>query len=95
MRVRALKAFISARYGDVQPGHVFECADSMAVQWMQSGMVEPVATAPTYNTKVITETPEVGDVPLASGQGSESGSSQAAPASRKRTRKKSTKAATE
>lgn len=93
MKVRALKAFISARYGDVQPGHEFECADNMAVQWQQSGMVEPVRA--TYSTKVVRETPEVGDVPLADGQASESGSSQADPASPRKTRKRSTKAKTE
>jgi hypothetical protein len=92
MKVRALKGFISARYGDVQPDHEFECADSMAIQWVHSGMVEVVKS--TYQTKVVVETPQVGDAPLVSGQAAESGSLPAAPASPKKTRKKSGKVAT-
>lgn len=93
MKVKALKGFISARYGDVQPHQVFECADALAIQWVHSGMVEVVKS--TYQTKVVQETPEVGDAPLGSGPGSEPGYSPAAPALRKKTAKKSGQAASE
>lgn len=92
MKVKALKAFISSRYGDIQPGQEFECADAMAIQWIHSGMVEVVKS--TYQTKVVVQTPEVGEIPLTSGPVSASGYSPAAPVSRKKIAKRSGKAAT-
>lgn len=59
MKVRGLKSFISARYGDVSSGTEFECDGALAQQWADNGMVEILeADSGRYDTKVIEETPK-------------------------------------
>jgi hypothetical protein len=88
MDVKALKNFNSTLYGEIQAGQIFDCKSGLAHQWAAAGMVELVK--PTeYETKVVVNTPKVGDVPLVSGRERESGLSQAAPASPKKTPKSS------
>lgn len=87
MKVKAISSFISSTYGDIQSGQEFECAADLASQWDSAGMVKIIKS--TYDTKVIRETPEVGEIPLASGPVNESSSSPVAPASQKKTRRSS------
>lgn len=88
MRLKATKAFISTRHGNVEPGQVLpEVPESLAQQWIDAGMAVKMGE-PSYGTKVVQETPGVGDVPLESGEDSDASSSEPAQVSRKRTAKK-------
>jgi hypothetical protein len=87
MLVRAERSFIATRYGEVEKGHEFDCEPHLAMQWEAAGMIKVLEQ--TYDTKVIKETAATKNIPLESGAESASGSSQAAPASRKKTRRKS------
>jgi hypothetical protein len=88
MKVKALKPFISTQFGNIEAGQILDgVSPSMAANWESVGMVEAIRT--TYDTKVVQEVPQVGDIPLTNGPDKESLSSQAAPASPKKTRKSS------
>ncbi len=86
MLVRAKTTFHSSYHGEIQVGRELEVDGQIAGIWLDAGMVEAVQVVKTYyNTKVIGDQPQVGAVPLESGLESESSSSPAAPASRKKT----------
>lgn len=90
MLVKAKTNFQSTYHGSIEQGDQFEINGSLAHTWIEAGMVEEVkAVKVYYNTKVVGNEPQVGDVPLAHGPVSESSSSPAAPVSQPKTRKNS------
>ena len=90
MLVRAKTTFHSSYHGEIQVGREFEVNGQIAGVWIDAGMVEAVQMAKTYyNTKVVGDQPQVGAVPLESGQANESLSLPVAPALPKKTAKNS------
>jgi hypothetical protein len=90
MLVKAKTSFQSTYHGDITVDDQFDCDSASAQVLIEAGMVEAVQPVKVYyNTKVVGNEPQVGDVPLERGPVSESSSSPAAPASPKKTRKSS------
>lgn len=92
MRVKAKTTFQSTYHGQVEAGTEFEVDGALGRVWIDAGIVEAVnVTKVYYNTKVVGQAPQVGDVPLASGPVSESSLSPAAQVSQSKTPKSSGK----
>lgn len=73
MFVRAKTTFHSTYHGEIVAGDEFEVDGGTAAVWVDAGLVEPVQMVKMYyNTKVIGQEPQMGEVPLASGPVSES-----------------------
>lgn len=95
MDIKAKTNFQSTYHGHVEQGQVLRDVPSdLARLWIDAGIADKFESEGKpvkryYNTKVVGDAPQVGDVPLASGQESASSSSQAAQASPKKTRKNS------
>jgi hypothetical protein len=88
MKVKAITSFVASRYGDIQAGDIFDCDVELALQWRSAGMIE--IQQATYSTKVVQEVPSaLQNIPLAGGPVSDVSLSPAAPASRKKTPRKS------
>jgi hypothetical protein len=81
MKVKVIGQWSSEMTGNVIDGDILDLDPFLAEQFIQRGYV---AQAGDYETKIIRQTPVVGDVPLASGPDSDASLSQAAPASRKK-----------
>ena len=73
MIVRAKTTFHSSYHGEIQKGRELGVDGQIAGIWIDAGMVEAVQMVKTYyNTKVVGDQPQVGEVPLESGLDNES-----------------------
>jgi hypothetical protein len=81
MKIKAIGQWSSEAIGNVTDGQIIELDPFLAEQFIQRGYAVQVDG---YETKVIRETPKVGDVPLASGPVNDVSLSPAAPALRKK-----------
>jgi hypothetical protein len=81
MKIKVIGQWSSEDFGNVTDGDVLEIDPFLAEQFIQRGYAYAVNT---YETKVVRQTPTVGDVPLASGPDSDVSLSPAVPASRKK-----------
>lgn len=82
MRVKAIGQWSSEITGNVVDGTILELDPFLAEQFIQRGYVAQVGD---YETKIIKQTPVVGDVPLASGPVSDASLSPVAQALPKKT----------
>lgn len=82
MKIKVIGQWSSEDFGNVTDGDVLDLDPFLAEQFIQRGYASAVNT---YETKVVRQTPVIGDVPLASGPDSDVSLSQAVPASRKKT----------
>jgi hypothetical protein len=82
MKIKAIGQWSCEIIGNVTDGDILDLDPFLAEQFIQRGYAKQIEG---YETKIIRQTPQVGDVPLASGPVSDASSSPAAPASRKRT----------
>lgn len=84
MNIKFKSHIVNMSLGEFTAGDVLKDVDPfIGEQYIAAGVAEE------YETKVIRKTPKVGDVPLTNGPDKESLSSQAVPASPKKTRKSS------
>lgn len=81
MQIKAIGQWSSEMTGNVVDGDILEIDPFLAEQFIQRGYAVQTGN---YETKIIRQTPVVGDVPLASGPVSDASSLPAAPASRKK-----------
>lgn len=86
MLIKVIGQWSSELTGNVVDGDTIDVDPFLAEQYIQRGYATAVNT---YETKVVRQTPVVGDVPLESGPVSASSLSPAAPASPKKTAKSS------
>lgn len=82
MRIKVIGQWSSDGVGNVTDGDIVDIDPFLAEQFIQRGYAVAVGE---YETKVIRQTPVVGDIPLASGPDSDVSLSPVAPVSRKRT----------
>jgi hypothetical protein len=82
MKIKVIGQWSSETIGNVTNGQIIELDPFLAEQFIQRGYASALNT---YETKVLRQTPVVGDVPLASGPDSDVSLSPAVPASRKKT----------
>lgn len=81
MRIKVIGQWSSDGVGNVTDGDVVDIDPFLAEQFIQRGYAVAIGE---YETKVVRQTPVVGDVPLASGPVNDVSLSPAAPASRKK-----------
>lgn len=81
MQVKVIGQWSSEMTGNVVDGEILDLDPFLAEQFIQRGYV---IQAGNYETKIIRQTPVVGDVPLDSGTGSDASLSPAVPASPKK-----------
>ena len=86
MKIKAIGQWSTEMLGNVSDGDILDLDPFMAEQFIQRGYAAPLNP---YETKVVKQTPVVGDVPLASGPGNDVSSSPAAPASQPKTARSS------